>query len=490
NPRNAAAGSLRQLDPSVCAARKLDIYVFNIQSVTGMTFGTHAESLVWLEALGFPVVPRVICADAADAAREIARIDSMRGELAFDIDGAVVKVNGISAREALGGTSKAPRWAVAYKFAAERALTRLETVDFQVGRTGAITPVANLRPVLLAGTTVKRASLHNAEQIALLDARVGDMVWVEKGGEVIPKITGIDLSQRPADSVPIVFPALCPECGTPLVRYDGEARHFCPNQNGCPPQIVGRIVHFIARRAMDVDGLGEETVALLYNEGLVQTVADLYDLRAEQLAVLPRLGEKSAANIIHSIERSREVPFNRVIYALGIKFVGETTARHLAAHFGSLDAIEAASPEELAEAEEVGEKIAASIRDYFADEANLRIVERLRAAGVQFSQAEASDTEMLSQSLAGKTFVISGTFARHSRDELKRFIELHGGRNLASVSSNTDFLLAGDKIGPAKLQKANELGVRIIDEHEFEAMIGEAEISGPSPEAPAQKELF
>ena len=490
NPRNAAAGTLKLQNSSVVASRRLDSFLYSLES-DALPHPTHWANLAEVRRWGFKVSENMeLCRTMAQIEAYIDRLDRLRHTLPYDTDGMVIKVNDLALRARLGSTSKAPRWAVAYKFAAERALTRLETVDFQVGRTGAITPVANLRPVLLAGTTVKRASLHNAEQIALLDARVGDMVWVEKGGEIIPKITEVDLSQRPADSVPIVFPTLCPVCGTPLVRYDDEARHFCPNQNGCAPQIIGRIVHFIARRAMDIDGLGEETVALLYNEGLALTAADLYDLHAGQLAVLPRLGEKSAANIIRSIERSREVPFHRVLYALGIRFVGETTARHLAAHFGSLDAIAAASPEELAEAEEVGEKIAASIRDYFADGDNLHIVERLRAAGVQFSQAETPATEMLSQSLAGKTFVISGTFDRHGRDELKRLIELHGGRNLAAVSSNTDFLLAGDKIGPAKLQKAGKLGIRIIGEHEFEAMIGEAVTPTISPENSVQQELF
>ncbi len=489
NPRNAAAGTLKQQNSAVVASRGLDSYLYNIVG-DDLPFRTHWENLQRARDWGFKVSDMMrLCATPEDVEQYIGEVDSLRHKLPYDTDGVVIKVNDYAVQRQLGATSKAPRWAVAYKFKAEQALTRLLWVDFQVGRTGAVTPVANLEPVQLAGTTVKRASLHNAEQIALLDVRVGDMVWVEKGGEIIPKITGVDVSQRPSNSVPLAFPMLCPVCETPLVKYEGEARHFCPNQNGCPPQIIGRVVHFISRRAMEIDGLGEETVALLYNEGLVENVADLYDLRAEQLAVLPRLGEKSAENIINSIAASRGVPFHRVLYALGIRFVGETTARNLAAHFGTLDAIASASPDDLAEVEEVGGRIAASIVDYFADETNRSILERLRAAGLRF---EVDEKKYLSQSLAGLTFVISGSFARHGRDELKELIELHGGRNLAAVSSNTDYLLAGDKIGPAKLQKANKLGVQIIGEDEFEAMIGQGVATGnPSAdEGPIQQKLF
>jgi DNA ligase (NAD+) len=430
-----------------------------------------------------------LCASPEDVERYIWEVDGLRRTLPYDTDGVVIKVNDYAVQRQLGSTAKSPRWAVAYKFKAEQALTRLLRVDFQVGRTGAVTPVANLDPVQLAGTTVRRASLHNSEQIALLDIREGDMVWVEKGGEIIPKITGVDISQRLADSVPLAFPAVCPECGTPLVKYEGEARHFCPDQNGCPPQIVGRVVHFISRRAMEIDGLGEETVALLYNEKLVVNAADLYDLRAEKLSALPRLGEKSAENILRSIVASREVPFHKVLYALGIRFVGETTARNLAAHFGSLDNIATASHEQLIEAEEVGERIAASIVDYFADDTNRNILDRLRVAGLRF---EAEGKKYLSQSLAGLTFVISGSFSRHGRDELKELIELHGGKNLAGISSNTDYLLAGDRIGPAKLQKANKLDVKIIGEDEFEKMIGQGDApdSSVADEGSVQQKLF
>lgn len=359
------------------------------------------------------------------------------------------------------------------QFKAEQALTRLDSVAFQVGRTGAITPVANLEPVLLAGTTVRRATLHNAEQMALLDIRPGDMVYVEKGGEIIPKITGVELSQRPADSRPFEYITVCPECGTPLVKYEGEAKHYCPNQGGCRPQIIGRIIHFIRRKAMDIEGLGEETVELLYENGLVRDVADLYDLQAPQLACLPRLGEKSADNIIRSIRGSVEVPFRRVLFGLGIRFVGETTAKYLAEHFRSLDAVMKATREELTEADEVGGRIADAIIEYFADEKNLAIIRRLRDAGVKF---EAEARELASESLAGKSFVISGKFSNHSRDELKELIEIHGGRNLAAVSANVDYIVAGENMGPAKLKKAEKLGVKIISEEDFIAMIGSDEI--------------
>ena len=359
---------------------------------------------------------------------------------------------------------------MAYKFKAEQALTRLQSVDFQVGRTGAITPVANLDPVQLAGTVVKRASLHNAEQIALLDIRLQDMVYVEKGGEIIPKITGVELSERPAGSRPFEFISRCPECGTELVKYEGEARHYCPNQSHCPPQIVGRIVHFISRKAMDIEGLGDETVQLLYDNGLVHNVADLYELRKEDLVGLPRLGEKSADNILRNIELSKQVSFHRVLFAVGIRFVGETTAKNLARQFKDIDALIDAAPEALIDAEEVGEKIAQSIQEYFADDENMRIIDRLRANGLQFrAQAQEGETDRL----AGLNFVISGTFAKHSRDQLKELIERHGGKNLSGVSANVDYLLAGQNIGPAKLAKASKLGIKQIGEDDFMRMLDE-----------------
>ena len=402
----------------------------------------------------------------------------------FPTDGVVIKVNDFALRRQLGFTAKAPKWAVAYKFKAEQALTRLESVSFQVGRTGAITPVANLDPVLLAGTTVRRATLHNAEQMALLDIRPGDMVYVEKGGEIIPKITGVELAKRPADSRPFEYITHCPVCHTPLVRYEGEAKHYCPNQSGCRPQIIGRILHFIRRKALDIEGLGEETVELLYDNGLVHDIADLYDLKAEQLAPLPRLGEKSAENIIRSIRRSTEVPFRRVLFGLGIRFVGETTAKYLADHFRSLEAVMQASREELVEADEVGEKIADAILEYFTDAENRRIIERLHRAGLQF---EASARELASEALAGRSFVVSGRFSR-SREEMKELIEQHGGRNLSAVSGNVDFLVAGEKMGPEKRKKAEKLGIRILSEEEFLRMLetgAEPQVKAPAAEVPS-----
>ena len=471
NPRNAAAGTLKQQASAVVARRGLDCTLYQLAG-DNLPFTTHWESLAKAREWGFKVSEHMrICHDTAQIDEFIAYWDEARRQLPFPTDGVVIKVNDFAVRRQLGFTAKAPKWAVAYKFKAEQALTRLESISFQVGRTGAVTPVANLEPVLLAGTTVRRATLHNAEQMALLDIRPGDMVYVEKGGEIIPKITGVELAQRPADSLPFRYIDRCPECGTPLVRYEGEAKHYCPNQSGCRPQIIGRMLHFIRRKAMDIEGLGEETVELLYDNGLVHDISDLYDLRAEQLAPLPRLGEKSADNIIRSIRRSTEVPFRRVLFGLGIRFVGETTAKYLAEHFRSLDAVMAASREELVEADEVGEKIADAIREYFADAENLRIIGRLRQASLQFEEAA---RELASEALAGRSFVVSGRFTR-SRDEMKELIELHGGRNLAAVSGNVDYLVAGEKMGPAKLKKAEKLGIRILTEEEFLRMVGEAD---------------
>ena len=472
NPRNAAAGTLKQQQSAVVARRGLDCTLYQLTG-DDLPFATHWESLEKAREWGFKVSGEArICRSVAEIDAFIAHWDEARRQLPFPTDGVVVKVNDFAVRRQLGFTAKAPKWAVAYKFKAEQALTRLESVSFQVGRTGAVTPVANLDPVLLAGTTVRRATLHNAEQMAQLDIRPGDTVYVEKGGEIIPKIIGVDLAQRPADSHPFEYITVCPECGTPLVRYEGEAKHYCPNQSGCRPQIIGRIIHFIRRKALDIEGLGEETVELLYENGLVRDVADLYDLRAEQLAPLPRLGEKSADNIIRSIRRSAEVPFRRVLFGLGIRFVGETTAKYLAEHFRSLEAVMHASREELVEADEVGGKIADAILEYFADAGNLRIIDRLRRAGVQF---EAAARELASESLAGKSLVVSGRFSR-SRDEMKELIERHGGRNLAAVSGSVDYLVAGEKTGPAKLKKAEKLGIRILSEEEFLRLVAE----GPS----------
>lgn len=467
NPRNAAAGTLKQQSSAVVARRGLDCTLYQLAGEK-LPYDSHWDNLEKAREWGFKISDAMrICRSASQIDAYIEQWDEGRKVLPFATDGVVIKVNRFDVRRILGTTAKAPKWAVAYKFKAEQALTRLESIDFQVGRTGAVTPVANLDPVRLAGTTVRRATLHNAEQMALLDVRPGDMVYVEKGGEIIPKITGVELSQRPIGSVPFEYITRCPVCGTPLVRYEGEAKHYCPNQSHCRPQIIGRIIHFIRRKAMNIEGLGEETVELLYENGLVHDAADLYDLRANRLACLPRLGEKSAENIIRSIRRSTEAPFHCVLFGLGIRFVGETTAKYLAAHFHTLDGVMHATREELVEAEEVGEKIADSILDYFADEENRRIIRRLREAGVQTEEVA---KERASDTLAGLSFVLSGRFLRHSRDELKESIERHGGRNLAAVSANADYLVAGENMGPAKLKKAEKLGVRILSEEEFEAL--------------------
>ena len=467
NPRNAAAGTLKQQASSVVARRGLDCTLYQLAGDEVQQMN-HWEALKAARKWGFKVSEHGrLCRSWEEIAAYITEWDDRRKTLPFPTDGVVIKVNEPAVRRRLGFTSKAPKWAVAYKFKAEQALTRLNEITFQVGRTGAITPVANLDPVQLAGTTVKRATLHNAEQIALLDIREGDMVYVEKGGEIIPKITAVELKERRADSEPFQYIKVCPECGTPLVRYEGEAKHYCPNQSGCRVQIVGRILHFIRRKAMDIEGLGDETVELLHANGLLHDVADLYDLQALQLAPLPRLGEKSAENIIRSIRLSKQVPFHRVLFGLGIRFVGETTAKQLADHFRSLDRLMTASREELLETEEVGGKIADSILEYFADEQNQQIIHRLREAGLQFV---AEERRRASDALTGKSFVVSGKFSI-SRDELKKLIEEHGGRNVAAVSGSVDYLIAGDKMGPEKRKKAEKLGVKMLSEEEFMAMI-------------------
>ena len=486
NPRNAAAGSLKQQSSAVTASRDLDAYLYMLAG-DEMPYATHYESLLAARQWGFKVSDQMkLCRNLDEVMDFIRYWDQARESLPFATDGVVIKVNSYAMQKQLGSTAKAPRWAVAYKFKAEQALTRLVSVDFQVGRTGAITPVANLEPVQLAGTVVKRASLHNAEQIALLDIRLGDMVYVEKGGEIIPKITEVELSERPAESQPFEFITRCPECGTELVKYEGEARHYCPNSSSCPPQIVGRIVHFISRKAMNIEGLGDETVQLLYDNGLVHDISDLYTLKRADLVRLPRLGEKSADNILRNIEASKQVPFARVLFAIGIRFIGETTAKILARQFKNIDALIHADPEQLIEAEEVGEKIARSIIEYFADAGNMRIVERLRSYGLQFqNQVQEGATDRL----AGLNFVISGTFVHHSRDQLKELIERHGGRNLSGVSSNVNYLLAGQNIGPAKLAKVSKLGVKMINEEEFMQMLGD-ESAVSTENMPVQGTLF
>lgn len=468
NPRNAAAGTLKQQSSQVVARRGLDCTLYHIAG-DNLPFATHIENLEAARTWGFKVSEHMkVCRSRQEIEAFIAYWDTERKNLPFATDGIVIKVNSYAQQRTLGSTAKAPRWAVAYKFQAERALTRLVSVDFQVGRTGAITPVANLEPVQLAGTVVKRASIHNADQIAALDIRLGDMVYVEKGGEIIPKITEVELSERPADSKPFEYITHCPECGSELVRYEGEAKHFCPNSSECKPQIIGRIVHFVSRKAMDIEGLGGETIELLWENGMLKDIADIYDLNPQQLAALPRLGDKSAANILDGVRASKSVPFERVLFALGIRFVGETTAKYIATHFRTLDAIAAATVEELSEAEEVGSKIAVAITEYFADEHNRSIVERLKNAGLKF---EIEEKQRSSNALEGKSVVISGKFVGRSRDDMKALVEEHGGRNLAAVSANVDFIVAGENMGPAKRQKAEKLGVTILNEEEFMALI-------------------
>lgn len=466
NPRNAAAGTLKLLDPSVVAQRKLDCYLYFILG-ENLPFNNHFDNLKKANDWGFKIPDNnKLCKSVDEVLSFIKQWDIDRKKLPYDTDGVVIKVNSYQQQKVLGFTAKTPRWAIAFKYKAEQVSTQLISVDFQVGRTGAITPVANLKPVKLAGSTVKRASLHNADQIELLDIRIGDIVQVEKGGEIIPKIVGVDKVQRTLFSTPLNFISNCPECSTPLIKPEGEAKHFCPNQVGCPPQIKGRIVHFISRKALNIDGLGEETIELLFAKGLIKDIADLYLLKKDQLLNLERFAEKSADNAIKSIEESKAIPFPRVLYGIGIRYVGETTARKLALHFGTIERIETASIEQLLEVEEVGDRIAQSIIEYFSNSITINLIERLKIAGLQLKVDE-SLNQKLSEKLNGLSLVISGTFSRISRDELKELIQKHGGKNVSSVSSSTSMLIAGDKIGPAKLEKAQKLGVKIVSEEEF-----------------------
>lgn len=472
NPRNAASGTLKQLNPAIVAARKLDAYFYYLLGAE-LPAETHFDNLRAARSWGFKI-PDVIrvCNSLQDIYDYIAYWDVERKNLPVATDGIVLKVNSLRQQRNLGFTAKSPRWAIAYKFQAERAVTRLNSVSFQVGRTGTVTPVANLEPVLLAGTTVKRASLHNADIIEGLDLHLGDRVFVEKGGEIIPKIVGVDVEARGllvGDKVRFI--RSCPECGTPLVRPEGEAAHYCPNEAGCPPQIKGKIEHFVTRRAMNIN-MGPETVEDLYEAGYVKDTADLYTLEISDLLRLERWAEKSARNLMASLEESKQVPFERVLYGLGIRFVGETVAKRLVSAFHSMDQLEQATLEDLTAVDEIGDRIARSVIDYFADERNRTLVNRLKEYGLQMSVAE----EVLanrSEKLKGLSIVISGTFAKHSRDEYKAMIEQHGGKNSGSVSGKTDYILAGDNMGPAKLEKAAKLGVKIINEDEFLNMIAE-----------------
>lgn len=470
NPRNAAAGTLKMLDPAVVASRKLDCLFYYLLGEK-LPFSTHHENMLTASGWGFMVPESMrLCKNINEVIDYIAFWEKERKNLPFDIDGVVIKVNSIKQQNDLGFTAKSPRWAIAFKYKAEQALTRLQSVSFQVGRTGTVTPVANLEPVFLGGTTVKRASLHNADQIFLLDLHYNDMVFVEKGGEIIPKIVGTDNSWRNEQSQKVLFPQTCPECGTMLVRNEGEANHFCPNYLHCPPQIKGRIEHYVSRKAMNIEGLGEETIDLLYNRGLIRTAADLYELKADQLAILDRLGDKSADNIITSINNSVNVPYHRVLFALGIRHVGETVAKTLAKEFKSVDELLSADYESLTNVHEIGPKIATSIIDFFRDEENITIIRRLKSSGIRFSREE---SDIKGGLLEGKSIVISGVFSKHSRDEYKELIEMHGGKNTTSVSAGTSFLLAGENMGPAKKMKADKLGIKLLTEEEFLKIINE-----------------
>ncbi len=472
NPRNAASGTLKQQNPAVVAARKLDAYFYYLLGEE-LPAETHFDNLEAARSWGFKI-PNVIrvCNSLEDIYGYIAYWDVERKNLPVATDGIVLKVNSLRQQRNLGFTAKSPRWAIAYKFQAERAVTRLNSVSFQVGRTGAVTPVANLEPVLLAGTTVKRASLHNADIIEGLDLHLGDKVFVEKGGEIIPKIVGVDVEARGllvGDKVRFI--RSCPECGTPLMRPEGEAAHYCPNEAGCPPQIKGKIEHFVTRRAMNIN-MGPETVEDLYEAGYIKDTADLYTLEIADLLRLERWADKSARNLMASLEESKQVPFERVLYGLGIRFVGETVAKRLVSAFHSMEQLEQASFEDLTAVDEIGERIARSIIAYFADERNRTLVNRLMEYGLQMSVPEEKLANR-SEKLKGLSIVISGTFAKHSRDEYKAMIEQHGGKNSGSVSGKTDYILAGDNMGPAKLEKAAKLGVKIINEDEFLNMIAE-----------------
>ena len=472
NPRNAASGTLKQQNPAVVAARKLDAYFYYLLGEE-LPAETHFDNLEAARSWGFKI-PNVIrvCNSLEDIYGYIAYWDVERKNLPVATDGIVLKVKSLRQQRNLGFTAKSPRWAIAYKFQAERAVTRLNSVSFQVGRTGAVTPVANLEPVLLAGTTVKRASLHNADIIEGLDLHLGDKVFVEKGGEIIPKIVGVDVEARGllvGDKVRFI--RSCPECGTPLMRPEGEAAHYCPNEAGCPPQIKGKIEHFVTRRAMNIN-MGPETVEDLYEAGYIKDTADLYTLEIADLLRLERWADKSARNLMASLEESKQVPFERVLYGLGIRFVGETVAKRLVSAFHSMEQLEQASFEDLTAVDEIGERIARSIIAYFADERNRTLVNRLKEYGLQMSVPEEKLANR-SEKLKGLSIVISGTFAKHSRDEYKAMIEQHGGKNSGSVSGKTDYILAGDNMGPAKLEKAAKLGVKIINEDEFLNMIAE-----------------
>jgi DNA ligase (NAD+) len=483
NPRNAASGTLKMQNSAQVAKRSLDCFLYYMLGEQ-LPAPSHFENLQKAREWGFKVPPYVALCDNMDEVRQfIEQWATDRNQLPFDIDGIVIKVDSLTQQRQLGMRAKSPRWAVAYKFPAERVETRLNTISYQVGRTGAVTPVANLEPVRLAGTTVKRASLHNADQIQLLDIRTGDAVFVEKGGEIIPKVIGVNMEKRPDDSQPTQFITHCPECSAGLKRNEGEAAWYCPNEDGCPPQIKGRIEHFISRKAMNIDSLGEGKIELLYDKGLVRDVADLYSLKYEQLFGLEKIvtdedgntkkigfREKTAEKILSGIEASKQVTFERTLYAIGIRFVGETIAKKLARNFHDIDKLANATFEELVSVDEIGDRIAFSVIDFFSRPANQHIVERLKQAGLQFALDE-NEQQTKSETLKDKTIVVSGVFSI-PRDDIKKMIEEHGGKNVSSISSKTDYVLAGEKMGPEKLKKAETLRVPVISEEEFYKLIG------------------
>lgn len=474
NARNTASGTLKMQDSAIVAQRKLDSYLYFVLG-ENLPFSTHFQAIEKAKEWGFKVPlseKKYIakCRSVDEIFEFINYWDKARHQLDFDIDGVVIKVNSYDKQQELGMTAKSPKWAIAYKFKAEQAKTKLLEITYQVGRTGAITPVANLQPVLLAGTTVKRASLHNADQIEKLDIRINDTVLVEKGGEIIPKIVGVEATQRDIFSEPVSYITHCPECNTPLVRKEGEAQHYCPNEWGCPPQIKGKITHFISRKAMNIDGLGEETIDLLVDKNLISNSADLYELTYHQLYELEGFKEKKVQNILEGIQKSKQVPFERVLFAIGIRYVGETVAKKLAKQFKSIDAIANATFEELINTDEIGDKIAESLQQFFANEYHQQLVNRLKEKGLQLTLSE-EQLANTTNKLAGLTFVVSGVFSLFSRDELKNSIEQNGGKVAGSISKKTSYIVAGENMGPSKLQKAQDLGVAIIDENKFMEMI-------------------
>lgn len=473
NPRNFASGTVKMQDSAEVAKRPLDCFLYFLYTEKPI-FKTHWESLQAVKSWGFHTNEHSrLCSNIDEVFAFIAKWDKDRFGLSYDTDGIVIKVNNYSQQQELGFTAKSPRWAIAYKFKAERVETELLSVSYQVGRTGAVTPVANLKPVLLAGTTVKRATLHNANEIIRLDLHEGDTVFVEKGGEIIPKIISVNPEKRAQNAVPVVYRTTCPACNTPLERKEGEAAFYCPNDEGCPPQIVGKMQHFIGRKAMDIDGLGDETIETLYGRGFISHISDIYKLHehADELKQMDRFGDKSITNMLDGIEKSKQMPFEKVLFGLGIRYIGETVAKKLAIHFKSIDGLMAATPEELVTADEIGERIAQSLVDYFADEKHREEIEKLKALGLQFV-VEIKEVKLASEKLAGQSFIISGVFEKFSRDELKDLIEQNGGKILSSISAKLTYLVAGDNMGPAKLEKAQKLNIPIISDEELLAMIG------------------